>query len=58
MIIKFEDDKITIKGDIEITGNMKVSKEITVGETSIEVSKHGHTTVLGPTIPPIIPELG
>lgn len=66
----FDNSTIKIEGDVELKGKLKVSKtikadddivskkEVIAGVTQIKLSKHGHTTVLGPTIPPVIPELG
>ena len=45
-------DLFTIDGDVEVTGTVKA------GATKVNLGTHGHTTVLGPTIPPVIPELG
>lgn len=52
--------KYVFEGDFEIDGdigegNLKVKTEIVVGATEINVTKHGHITVLGPTVGPILP---
>ncbi len=55
---------IEIEGDVKIKGKLDVTKDITsdteviAGVTGTKLTKHGHTTVLGPTIPPVIPLLG
>jgi hypothetical protein len=54
-IIFSQDGKTIYEENVEMEKNLKVSEEITVGTTNIEVSKHGHITVLGPTVGPILP---
>lgn len=56
--IKMKTKKLIIDGDVEIEGELIVSDEVTAGVTQTKLTKHGHTTVLGPTILPIIPLLG
>ena len=54
-IVFSQNGKTIFKENVEIEKNLKVSEEITVGATNIEVSKHGHITVLGTTVGPVIP---
>jgi len=54
-IVFSQDGKTIYEENVEMEKNLKVSEEITVGTTNIEVSKHGHITVLGPTVGPILP---
>ena len=62
--INFKTKDFTIEGDVKIKGKLNTTKdiksdtEIIAGVSQTKLTKHGHTTVLGPTIPPIIPELG
>ncbi len=52
------DADVKIKGKLDVTEDITSDTEVIAGVTGTKLTKHGHTTVLGPTIPPIIPVLG
>ncbi|MEW6525092.1 MAG: Gp138 family membrane-puncturing spike protein [Spirochaetota bacterium] len=54
VLLQITDSKIIIKGDIEITGNLWASGEITAKKTTMPVnlSTHTHPTGVGPSGPP------
>ncbi|MEM7182720.1 MAG: hypothetical protein AAF518_17535 [Spirochaetota bacterium] len=58
--IILDSEGITINGDTKIDGTLKVTGEITAQSDTkmVKVSTHGHTTALGPTIAPVIADLG
>lgn len=51
-------DNMEIAGTLDVTNDITSDTEVVAGTTQVKLSKHGHTTVLGPTIPPVIPMLG
>lgn len=54
VLMQITDSKIIIKGDIEITGNLWTSGEITAKKTTspVNLSTHTHPTGVGPSGPP------
>lgn len=49
---------VTLKDTLDVADDITTDTEVIAGVTKVKLSKHGHTTVLGPTIPPVIPLLG
>lgn len=66
-LLKIDGD-VEISGDVDITGDTTIDgtldatdditsdTEVIAGVTKVKLTLHKHTTVLGPTIPPVIPE--
>lgn len=58
------DGELEVTKEVVMNDKLDVAKDITsdtevvAGVTKVKLSEHGHTTVLGPTIPPVIPILG
>jgi hypothetical protein len=47
--------KLTCKDEILANKDITSDTEVIAGVTSVKLTQHKHTTVLGPTIPPVIP---